>query len=617
MRRLALVLVCVLPIGGTALYPVVHAQRGDVAISYRVSFPEPQHRWMQVEASFLSLGTGPLELRMSRSSPGRYSLHDFAKNVYDVHAFAADRRELEMTRPDPYGWTVSGHGGNVTVRYKVFGDRVDGTYLAIDTTHAHINMPAAFMWARGLEERPITVLLEQPAGTPWKVATQLHSSGVLTAPNLQYFMDSPIEFGAISMREFGVGGSRFRFAMHHTGTDAELDDLVKDVEKIVQQEGAIYGEYPVYEPGYYTFLADYLPYANGDGMEHRNSTVISGAASIAHDRHGILDTVAHEFFHCWNVERIRPKGLEPFDFERANISGELWLAEGFTQYYGPLALQRAGLVDIASTARTLTGLVEAVSGPGHQLRSAEEMSRMAAFIDGGRTVDKTNWSISVTSYYPFGGAIALALDLTLRGRSGGRLSLDDFMRAMWRAYGKPGGTREGYVDRPYTIADAEETLASVSGDRAFARDFFGRFIQGHDVADYTRLLAPAGFVVRKRNAGSAWLGDLRFDKRNGVRVDSLVAPSWPVYRSGLDQDDLLQTVDGQPIKEEGDLSAVLRQHKPGDSVSIVFTDRTGKATTAAIALAEDPHVEIVPVESETGSLSDAQKAFRRQWLGAK
>jgi predicted metalloprotease with PDZ domain len=331
----------------------------------------------------------------------------------------------------------------------------------------------------------------------------------------------------------------------------------------------------------------------------------------------ILDTVAHEFFHCWNVERIRPKGLEPFDFERANISGELWLAEGFTQYYGPLALQRAGLVDIASTARTLTGLVEAVSGPGHLLRSAEEMSRMAAFIDGGRTVDKTNWSISVTSYYPFGGAIALALDLTLRGRSGGRLSLDDFMRAMWRAYGKPGGTREGYVDRPYTIADAEETLASVSGDRAFARDFFGRFIQGHDVADYTRLLAPAGFVVRKRNAGSAWLGDLRFDKRNGVRVDSLVAPNWPVYRAGLDQDDLLHTVDGQPIKEEGDLSAVLRQHKPGDSVSIVFTDRTGKATTAAIALAEDPHVEIVPVESETGSLSDAQKAFRRAWLGAK
>jgi predicted metalloprotease with PDZ domain len=554
---------------------------------------------------------------MSRSSPGRYSLHDFAKNVYDVHAFARDNRELEITRPDPYGWNVTGHGGTLTVKYKVFGDRIDGTYLAVDDTHAHINMPAAFMWARGLEDRPITVLLEQPAGAHWTVATQLHANGSLAAPNLQYFMDSPIEFGPISMREFTTNGRRFRFAMHHSGTNEELDALVNDVQKIVEQEGAIFGEYPEYEPGHYTFLADYLPYANGDGMEHRNSTVISGNLSIAGGRDQILDTVAHEFFHGWNVERIRPKSLEPFDFDRANISGELWLAEGFTQYYGPLALHRAGLVDVASTASTLTDLVEAVSSPGHLVRSAEEMSRMAAFIDGGRAIDKTNWSIANISYYPFGGAIALALDLTLRDRSDSRLSLDDFMRAMWRTFGKPGGAREGYVDRPYTMADAEETLASVSGDRAFARDFFARFIQGHDVADYARLLARAGFAVRKRNPGGAWLGDLRLSAGNGARVANLIAPTWPAYRSGLDQDDELRVLDGRPINGEGDLSAVLRQHKPGDSVSMAFTGRTGKQTTSRVVLAEDPHIEIVPVESAGGSLTEAQKAFRRAWLGAK
>jgi len=572
---------------------------------------------MQVEATFPSVEAATLELRMSRSSPGRYSLHDFAKNVYDVHVFARDNRELEATRPDPYGWNVTGHGGKVTVKYKVFGDRIDGTYLAIDDTHAHINMPAAFMWARGLEDRPISVLLDQPAGAHWTVATQLHANGSLTAPNLQYFMDSPIEFGPISMREFTTNGRRFRFAMHHSGTNDELDALVKDVQKIVEQEGAIFGEYPEYEPGHYTFLADYLPHASGDGMEHRNSTVISGNLSIAGGRDSILDTVAHEFFHCWNVERIRPRGLEPFDFDRANISGELWLAEGFTQYYGPLALQRAGLVDVASTAATLTGLVEAVSSPGHLVRSAEEMSRMAAFIDGGRAIDKTNWSIANISYYPFGGAIALALDLTLRDRSDGRLSLDDFMRAMWRTYGKPGGARPGYVDRPYTIADAEETLASVSGDRAFARDFFARYIQGHDVADYARLLARAGFVVRKRNPGGAWLGDLRLNAGNGARVANLIAPTWPAYRSGLDQDDQLHQLDGRPINAESDLSAVLRQHKPGDSVAMTFTGRTGKPTTSTVVLAEDPHIEIVPAESAGGSLTEAQKAFRRAWLGAK
>src|SRR5207248_8544753 len=170
-------------------------------------------------------------------------------------------------------------------------------------------------------------------------------------------------------------------------------------------------------------------------------------------------------------------------FDRANLSGELWLAEGFTQYYGPVAMQRASLASLDDTARTFSGLIAAVAErPAHLVRSAEEMSRMAPFIDGGRPVDRTNWSNTVISYYPLGGAIALALDLTLRDRSEGRVTLDDYMRAMWRVHGKPGGTREGYVDRPYTIGDAEDRLAEVSGDRAFARDFFARYIQGHDVA---------------------------------------------------------------------------------------------------------------------------------------
>ena len=598
-------------------------------VRYTLSFPEPQHRWMQVEASFPEVGNGTLELRMSRSSPGRYSLHDFAKNVYDVHAFAAGGRELTTTRPDPYGWNVAGHGGNVTVKYKVFGDRVDGTYLAVDTTHAHVNMPAAIMWAHGLDDRPVTVRFEQPAGMRWQVATQLHVDRPrestarsvpevfeFSAPNLQYLMDSPVEFGPVSIRQFTVDAHTFRFSLHHTGTAAELDAYVKDVEKIVRQEGAIYGEYPEYEPGNYTFLADYLPYADGDGMEHRNSTVITSAGSIASSRTNLLDTVAHEFFHCWNVERIRPKGLEPFDFDRANASGELWLAEGFTQYYGPLAMQRAGLDDLASTARTFGRLIESVAlGPGHLVRSAEEMSRMAPFIDGGRAIDRTNWSTTVISYYPYGGAIALALDLTLRDRSDGRVSLDDFMRAMWKTYGKPGGSREGYVDHPYTIADAEATLAAVSGEKAFARDFFGRYVQGHEVADYSHLLSRAGLTMRKRSPGRAWLGDLRLESRQGWRVSALVPPTWPIYATGIDEDDELQQVDGQKIAGAGDIATLLQRHKPGETVPVVFVDRTGVAKTSSVTLTEDPHTEVVPVAG--AALTAAQKAFRDRWLGAK
>jgi predicted metalloprotease with PDZ domain len=280
-------------------------------------------------------------------------------------------------------------------------------------------------------------------------------------------------------------------------------------------------------------------------------------------------------------------------------------------------LQRAKIADVASTARTIGGLIEAVSQhSGRLVRSAEEMSRMAAFADGGHTMDRTNWSTTFISYYPFGGAIALALDLSLRDRSDGGLSLDDFMQAMWRRYGKPGGSREGYVDRPYTTADAEAVLGEVSGDRAFSRDFFARYIQGHDVADYTRLLARAGFIVRKRNAGRAWLGDLRLESRGVVRVGSLVAPTWPVYAAGLDQDDELQQLDGQRVSADADIAAVLQRHRPGDTVPMVFVDRTGVAKTASVKLAEDPHVEVVPAES-AGGLTPAQKAFRDRWFGAK
>src|SRR5215472_4039122 len=133
-------------------------------------------------------------------------------------------------------------------------------------------------------------------------------------------------------------------------------------------------------------------------MEHRNSTVMTASGSIASSRVRLLDTVAHEFFHCWNVERIRPQGLEPFDFDRPNLTDSLWLAEGFTQYYGPLILQRAGLVDLEETARTLSGFVDAVTNdPGRLARSAVETSRMAPFIDGGRTNDRVNWPITVLS----------------------------------------------------------------------------------------------------------------------------------------------------------------------------------------------------------------------------
>ncbi len=616
MSRLRLAVVVLLLVGAA-----VAAPRAQATIRYRFTFPEPQHRWMQVEINYTALGEAALELRMSRSSPGRYTLHDFAKNVYDVEATAAGGRELPVTRADPHGWEVAGHGGAATIRYKIFGDTLDGTYLAIDSTHAHISMPAAVMWARGLDDRPVSLRFDPPAGgnEAWRIATQLHPGATpldFTAPNLQYLMDSPVEFGPVVVREFAVDRQPIRVAVHHGGSLDEVDSFVRDVERIVREERDIFGEFPRYEPGHFTFLADYLPYASDDGMEHRNSTVLTSPSSLRTNRQWLLQGVAHEFFHGWNVERIRPRSLEPFDLERANMSGELWLAEGFTQYYGLLTMSRAGFLGLDAFVQEMSGLVASIaSNPARLVRSAEGMSQMAVFTDRGAAGDRTNWSQTVISYYDFGGAIALALDLTLRERTAGRATLDDFMKAMWRAHGAPGGTREGFVNRPYSMADAEARLAEVAGDAAFARDFFARFIQGRELADYAMLLQGAGITLRKSTPGRAWLGDVRFDDRSGtVRLASAPPFESPIYAAGIDVDDEIRQFDGTRIRSFADVTAVVGRRRPGDKVPVVFADRGGRQRTATIALAEDPAFELVPIERVGAALTAAQRTFRERWV---
>ena len=375
-------------------------------VRYRVSFPAPEHHYAQVEVTFSGVPAGTLEARMSRSSPGRYAVHEFSKNVFDLHAFDGKGQELKPSRPHPSQWNVSGHDGTVRIVYKVFGLHVDGTYLAVDATHAHMNMPATLMWARGFDMRPARVTFEPPAGSKWKPATQLfptEDAWTFTAPNLQYLMDSPTELSDYTLRSFKVhnpDGKEFAIhaAVHHDGDPSAIDEYAAGAEKIVNEAAAIFGEFPVFDNGSYTFLGDYVPWGGGDGMEHRNSTVVASPTSFKNPQtvRGALGTVSHEFFHTWNVERIRPKSLEPFNFEDANISGELWLAEGFTQYYGPLIMARAG-VQTADPVRLVGSAVSVLNNPARHMRSAVEMSQHAPFTDAAVAIDETNFSTTFIS----------------------------------------------------------------------------------------------------------------------------------------------------------------------------------------------------------------------------
>ncbi len=601
--------------------PAAHAA-AQAPVSYEVAFPNAVHHEAEVSATFAGVPAGrPLQVRMSRASPGRYALHEFAKNVYSLKAFDGQGRPLAVTRPDPYGWDVAGHDGTVRVTYTLFGDRADGTYAQVDATHAHLNTPAAFVWARGLEKRPVRVTF-RPADPAWKVATQLAPTGdpyTFTAPDLQYFMDSPVEVSDHDLRSWQVASNgktyTIRLALHHGGTPAEAAAYTEMAKRVVAEEAAAMGGLPDFDYGTYTFLADYLPQVSGDGMEHRNSTVVTSSRPLSTGAVGNLGTISHEFFHAWNVERIRPRSLEPFDFERANMSGELWFAEGFTQYYTPLFLRRAGVSGTEQYAPSLAGTINAVTlSPGRQLFSAVEMSMQAPFVDAAASIDPNNRGNTYISYYTWGAGIGLGLDLALRARG---LSLDGYMQRMWRDFGRLQDTVAHAPRTPYTLADLRGTLGAYAGDRAFADDFFRRYVEGHEVPDYERLLAPAGLLLRRAQPGRAWIGEMVVGFEDSVAtVGSYPLTGSPLYRAGLTDGDRIVALGGRPVATQADMAAVLAARKPGDAIPVEWEGRAGRRT-ATLQAVESPVVEVVTYEAAGRPVTAAMRAFRESWLGSK
>lgn len=591
------------------------------ATEYRFSFPEAVHHVIEVDVTFHAVPAGPLRVQMSRSSPGRYAAFEFASNVYEERFTDDSGHPLTVTRPDPRSWTVSGHHGTVHLTYKLFGDKVDGTFFAVDTTHAHINFPAVAAWAQGFDDRPDRVTFTLPTGSDWKIATQLYPTGdaqTFTAPNLQYLMDSPAELSNFTLRTFEVPtltpagkAETIRVVAHSQATPAEFDTYFTGVQKLVREEQAVFGELPHYEPGSYTFLADALPWDGRDGMEHRNSTVMTGGKLN-------LGTVAHEYFHNWNVERIRPEGLEPFNFRDVNMSGLMFIAEGFTQYYGNLSMLRTGLTPANHLNSFAGDITYTLQTPGSQYRSPMDMSRLAPFVDGVRGGDDfpTDFNNTFVSYYSFGDVVALGLDLTLRSRTDSRVTLDDFMRAMWISYGKPGGPAPGLVGHPYTIADVQTQLAKVSGDPAFAADFVRRYMQGTDKLDYAALLLHAGFILRPAS-GAPTLGRMQLRPVDGkLHVTAPTTIGSPAYLAGIDRGDDLISIGSAPLTTEADLKQALSTHKPGDTVDLVFL-RRGEQTHTTATLIAPTDLEIVPLESTGTPLTPAQQTFRDAWLNSK
>ena len=570
-------------------------------VKYTISFKNAVHHEAEVNITFADISADTFAFRMPRSSPGRYAIHEFAKNIYNVKATNSKGDNLEITRQNPYEWIVEKHDGTVMVSYTIFANRGGGTYAQVDETHAHLNIPATFMFAKSHVENPIEITFRPRKDLDWKVATQLkkESENTYSAPNFQYFMDSPTEISNHQIRSFEVDKQQINFVLHHNGTTAELDEYFEKVKKIVLQEKAVFGELPKFDFNEYTFLACYIPNASGDGMEHRNSTILTSTRSLKNggmERN--IGTVSHEFFHAWNVERIRPQSLEPFNFEEANMSGELWFAEGFTSYYTNLILCRAAIITDEQYINGLNGTFNYVwNSPARQFFNPIEMSYQAPFVDAATSVDPVNRENTFISYYSYGSVLGLALDLSLRKRD---KNLDDFMKLVWQKYGKK--------EIPYTIKNLNDALNEFAGAE-FGNQFFDTYIYKSEMPDYKTLFASVGISVEQKETKSDFASIL-----NGVNISGNPKIGSSVYKAKLQKGDTILSINNTSTKNRAEISSALKNSEIGDEIAISF-ERYGVQKTTKLILQKKQTYSISEIEEK--NLSADILKNRKNWLSAK
>ena len=595
------IIVCMFTTG--KLYP-------QSTIKYEISFKNAVHHEGEISVEYNSVDMDTLSVRMSRTSPGRYAIHEFAKNVYGFRAFDEEGNELKVTRPNPYQWDITGHRGIVKIFYTLFANHGDGTYAQIDETHAHLNIPATFMYAPSFEKNPVQIKFHPRKDLNWKIATQLKPliENEYYAPNLDYFMDSPVEISNHQIRSFKVnsGAKQYdiNFVLHQADGYEGFDAYFEKVKKIVENEMQVFGELPDFDYGSYYFLACYMTNVDGDGMEHRNSTILTDLNSLSKggDNENI-GTVAHEFFHAWNVERIRPASLEPFDYTEANMSGELWFAEGFTSYYTNLTLCRTQIISKEYYVSSLSKALGSVwNSPGRNYFNPVEMSYQAPFVDAATSVDQVNRENSYISYYTYGNVLGLALDLSLRNLERDK-SLDGFMRLVWQTYGK--------IETPYTLKNLQDTLTAYV-DASFSNDFFNKYIYRSSMPDYKSLLATVGIGFSNQYKDRPSLGASIQNTDNKWLISSNPQQSTSLYKAGLTKGDKIISIDGKLTNNRIKPDDFLNVYKSGDSVKVVF-NRFGTLKETEMTLIRN-------LSFKTYLMEDTSKEVRQNqdsWLGNK
>jgi predicted metalloprotease with PDZ domain len=588
-------------------------------LSYTLAFPQPHTHLYEVSLTIGNVATPQLELSLPIWTPGSYLAREYARHVQDFNADDGSERALPWRKTDKATWRIeTGASGDkpMTIRasYRVYANELATQTSHLDATHAYFNGASLFMYVPSAKDQRRRIKFITPEG--WRVTTPLalepDADGYYPASDYDRLVDSPTEIGTHKLLEFAVRGKPHRVAIWG---QYEFDDnrLKNDLSKIVEEGAKIFGGLPY---DHYTFIIHVQP-GIGGGTEHLNSNIsMTTPAAFKSDRgyKNFLGLESHEYFHHWNVKRIRPFALGPFDYQRENYTRGLWVSEGITSYYGDLLLRRAGLI---SVNEYLEGLANTIAGyeqtPGRFEQSAESAS-FDAWIKLYRPDE--NSINSAMSYYTKGELLGLVFDLEIRALTNNAKSLDDVMRLLLENHGLP---KPGFTDAE--LKAAFEKVAGVD-----LTDFWRRFVSGNDEIDFAAYFNKAGLQLTKGyRPGSPFAasktdkpGALGFRTRaSGDRaiVANVIAGS-PAYEGGVGAGDELVAIDGRKI----DVSNVVeRQGQPG----LLNDLRAGQRVRLTVFRRErmmsfDLTAGAKPFDhytiTELKDAGEAQKALRDSWL---
>jgi predicted metalloprotease with PDZ domain len=562
-------------------------------IKFEISFIEPQAHYIEVKMNLDNLKEKEIEVALPVWAPGSYLVREFSKNIESIQAVSKNGNPLSIEKSSKNSWKIKTDGDQtISISYRIYAFEISVRTSFVDASHAFLSPTGVFLHRKGYLNQPAIVEIK-PFKSWSKVSTGLEKidkkSFTYYAKNFDWLYDSPIEIGNQDIFEFEVEGVKHEVAMVGEGNydKAKLKD---DMTKVIVESTGIFKENP---NDRYVFIVHH--YLNGGGgLEHLNSTVL-GAKRNAYSNSitysNFLSLVAHEYFHLWNVKRLRPIALGPFDYDKENYTTDLWIAEGFTAYYDNLLIKRAGIIDEDRYFQLLQIDINSIlNSNGDKVQSVAEASFDAWIKYYRQNENSTN---SQVSYYTKGAVLGAVLDLWIIKNSEGKRSLDDVLRDMYIKFYKE-------KDKGYTSDEFKLALEQALGESL--NEFYKKYVHGTEAIDFNKFLNYAGLeLVETSDTRKPSLG---IKEKKGIITH--VLRNGGAWEGGLNVNDELIAINGERV-----IDLDLSSYKIGDKVDVLI-NRDGILKTISIKLG--PISEKSWRISHLSETNDQQKEVFKKWL---